>query len=161
MSHPVFRSHQQIVWPYDQSCPTSCDQHCRAGVLPSISLIFHPRDQEASWRTDGIISKQPESLSYGPKDSCPECCWTHTCCVKPLGFRPYLLPQHSLSPIVGLSCGMWDLAPWPGIEPWLPAMGAQSLSHWTTRELPHFFFTRLLLLLLLSRFSRVRLCATP
>ena len=29
-----------------------------------------------------------------------------------------------------LSCGMWDLIPWPGIEPGLPALGTQSLSHW-------------------------------
>ena len=32
------------------------------------------------------------------------------------------------------SCGMWDLVPWPGIEPGPPALGARSLSHWTTRE---------------------------
>ena len=37
---------------------------------------------------------------------------------------------------LGLSCGMWDLAPWPGIEPGPPAVGAQRLSHWTTREVP-------------------------
>ena len=35
-----------------------------------------------------------------------------------------------------LSCGMWDLVPWPGIEPGPPALGAQSLSHWTTRDIP-------------------------
>ena len=35
-----------------------------------------------------------------------------------------------------LSCGMWDLVPWPGIEPRLPAVGVQSLSHWTTGEVP-------------------------
>ena len=28
------------------------------------------------------------------------------------------------------------LAPWPGIEPTLPAFGRQSLNHWTTREVP-------------------------
>ena len=26
-----------------------------------------------------------------------------------------------------LVCGTWDLIPWPRIEPWLPALGAQSL----------------------------------
>ena len=31
-------------------------------------------------------------------------------------------------------CGMWDLVPRPGIEPGPHALGAQSLSHWTTRE---------------------------
>ena len=33
-----------------------------------------------------------------------------------------------------LSCGMWDLVSWPGIVPGPPTMGAQSLSHWTTRK---------------------------
>ena len=41
----------------------------------------------------------------------------------------YLAPQD-------LSCGMQDLVPQPGIEPGPPALGAQSLSHWTTREVP-------------------------
>ena len=34
------------------------------------------------------------------------------------------------------SCGMWDLVPWSGIKAGPPALGAQSLSHWTTREVP-------------------------
>ena len=38
--------------------------------------------------------------------------------------------------VSGLSCGMWDVVPWPGIEPGLPALGAWSFSHWTTREVP-------------------------
>ena len=35
-----------------------------------------------------------------------------------------------------LSCSMWDLliVSCPGIEPKAPALGAWSLSHWTTRE---------------------------
>ena len=33
-----------------------------------------------------------------------------------------------------LSFSMWDLVPWPGVEPRVPALGAQSLSHWTSRE---------------------------
>ena len=32
-----------------------------------------------------------------------------------------------------------DLAPWPGIEPGAPALGAWSLSHRTTREIPPVF----------------------
>ena len=28
------------------------------------------------------------------------------------------------------------LVPWPGIEPVPPAVKAQSLNHWTTREVP-------------------------
>ena len=33
-----------------------------------------------------------------------------------------------------LSCGLWDLVSWPGIELRPSALGAWSLSHWTTRE---------------------------
>ena len=32
--------------------------------------------------------------------------------------------------------GMWDLGPWPGVELGPLALGVQSLSHWTTREVP-------------------------
>ena len=39
-----------------------------------------------------------------------------------------------------LSCGMWDLFPWPGIEPTPPALGTWSLTHWTTREVPRCMF---------------------
>ena len=35
-----------------------------------------------------------------------------------------------------LSCSMWDLVPWPGIEPGPPALGAQRLRPQTTREIP-------------------------
>ena len=34
------------------------------------------------------------------------------------------------------SRGMWDLVPWPGIEPRPSALGERSLRHWTTREIP-------------------------
>ena len=43
----------------------------------------------------------------------------------------------------GLSCSMWDLVPQPGMEPGPPALGAQSLSLWTTREVPERFFKKL------------------
>ena len=33
-----------------------------------------------------------------------------------------------------LSSGLCDLVPWPRIEPRIPALVTQSLSHWTTRE---------------------------
>ena len=32
---------------------------------------------------------------------------------------------------------MWDVSSRPGIEPAPPALEAQSLNHWTTREDPH------------------------
>ena len=36
----------------------------------------------------------------------------------------------------GLNLGLWDLVPWPGIEPGPPALEVQNLSHWTTKEVP-------------------------
>ena len=35
-----------------------------------------------------------------------------------------------------LSCNIWNLVPFPGMEPVPPAVGVWSLSHWTTREVP-------------------------
>ena len=34
------------------------------------------------------------------------------------------------------SCGMWDLVPWPGLNPGRPHSQVWSLSYWTTREVP-------------------------
>ena len=42
--------------------------------------------------------------------------------------------------VLGLRCSMWDLVPWPGIEPLPSALGEWSLSHWTTREVPKLTF---------------------
>ena len=48
---------------------------------------------------------------------------------------------------------MWDLVPWPGIEPGPPALGAQSLSHWPSKEVPlHLFFFSCLLWSIISIF---------
>ena len=38
------------------------------------------------------------------------------------------------------SCGMRHLVPRPWIEPGPPALGAQSLTQWTTREVPEYIF---------------------
>ena len=45
-------------------------------------------------------------------------------------------PGLSSCPVWDLRCGMWDLVPRPGIEPGPPALGAWSLNHWTTRDVP-------------------------
>ena len=39
-----------------------------------------------------------------------------------------------------LNCGMWDLVPWPGIEPGPPTLEVRNLSHWTTREVSELVF---------------------
>ena len=43
---------------------------------------------------------------------------------------------------LGFSRSMWDLVPWPGIESRPPALGVQSLSRWTTREVITMNFKR-------------------
>ena len=55
-----------------------------------------------------------------------------------LGHEPYL-PSfiRMYMALLSLSCGMWDLVLWPGIEPGPPALGVWSLSHWITREVPY------------------------
>ena len=39
------------------------------------------------------------------------------------------------------SCTMWDLVHQPGTEPRPPALGVQSLSHWTTMEVSPLLFS--------------------
>ena len=53
--------------------------------------------------------------------------------------------------VPGLNWSMWDLIPWPGIEPGLSLFGAWSLSHWTNQgshptgfELPTLIYRYLL-----------------
>ena len=41
--------------------------------------------------------------------------------------------------VPGLSWDMQGLVPWPGLEPGPPALGAQSLRHWSIREVPPLF----------------------
>ena len=48
---------------------------------------------------------------------------------------PGLTPWEHMKSLI-FSCSVWDLVPCPGIEPGLPAVEAQSLSHWTTRKVP-------------------------
>ena len=40
--------------------------------------------------------------------------------------------------MLGLSCNMQDLVPWPGMKPRPPALAAQGLHQWTTREVSIF-----------------------
>ena len=58
-----------------------------------------------------------------------------------LSLLPYLLLLSFLMSIyltaLGLSCGMQNLVPQPGIAPWSSALGSWSLSHWTTRKSRH------------------------
>ena len=70
--------------------------------------------------------------------------------------------------VLGLSCGCgifssntWDLVPWPEIEPRYLALGAQNLSHWSTRAVSStvLFFKRVNSEV--KSLSYVRLFVTP
>ena len=71
--------------------------------------------------------------------------WTSPCGNKMpyLALTAKLLKKKKSLPIclagLGLSCSMWDLVLQPGIEPGPPALEAQSVNHWTTRETPKLF----------------------
>ena len=81
----------------------------------------------------------------------------------------------NFSAVLSLGCGMhslyWQrvdsaaarggLVPWPWVESRPPALGAWSLSHQPTRDQAEVSQKFSLWLLLLSCFSRVRLCVTP
>ena len=41
--------------------------------------------------------------------------------------------------VLSLSCSIWDVVPQPGNELRPPALGAWSLSHWTTKKVPAYF----------------------
>ena len=47
------------------------------------------------------------------------------------------------------SCSMWDLVTWTGFEPRCPTLGAWSLSHWMTREVPSLIFSMVFLVSIL------------
>ena len=95
--------------------------------LPSLKWAGHTQSVEVLGRT-----RRPDSLSWR---ECP-----------PGGFRNihiYLCSSsrsqlgHAGSFSCGmwpLRCSMWDLVPWPGMEPGPPALRALSLCLWTTGE---------------------------
>ena len=54
-------------------------------------------------------------------------------------------------------CSILDPVSWPGIEPRPPALGVQSLSHWTTKDVPEFItFYNLVL-----QFMQCHFCLIP
>ena len=56
------------------------------------------------------------------------------------GLRNLHYSMWDLSFELFISCSLWDLVPRAGIELRPPALGAQSLSHWITREVPRGVF---------------------
>ena len=77
-----------------------------------------------------------ETEAEGQSDSLDQCCiftinlFVWLCWV--------LVVAHGV-----FSCSMWGPVPWPEIESGPPELGARSLSHWTTMEVPLYLFKML------------------
>ena len=55
----------------------------------------------------------------------------------------------------GLSCGTWDLIPWPGVESRAPPLGVRSLIQGTTSEFSHKLLERICFMILKNCFLEV------
>ena len=90
------------------------------------------------WMFAGAQWVKCELLRWEIIRKAPVCAW-HT-----VGYKKYQLTtffsnlacQVLVVACKMCSCGMWDLVSCPGIKPRLPALGGQSLSPWTTGEIP-------------------------
>ena len=56
--------------------------------------------------------------------------------IKPISLIFFLIFIFLYLTVLGLSCSIQDLVPWPGIEPGPTCFGSKTLSLWTTREAP-------------------------
>ena len=54
--------------------------------------------------------------------------------IKPSWFHESLFLKNIYLVMLGLSCGMWYLVPWPGSKPGPPALGAWSFSQWSMTD---------------------------
>ena len=127
------------------------DYHLEGGPPVSHSLMFVKRnvirDVAPSVETSLMRGREPQ----GPIQSCPilfvlkvlrkilhdETKWEAGCTMRlhALFFVYFVCCTWSLFRHAGsFNYSMWELVPWPGIEPVPPALGVQSLSCWTTRK---------------------------
>ena len=116
-----------------QSCPTLCDPMGYSQPGSSVRGILQARILEwvaIPFCRGSLWPRYQTCISYiagrfftvwATREACVISCYLFVCL---FGFKQ------------GFSCGMWDLVPWPGVEPKPPASRVQSLSHWTTREAP-------------------------
>ena len=104
------------TWYIGKESACQCRRHRRCG--------FHPWSEKICWRRKwqptpvffpGKSYGQRRLEDYSPESQRVGHDWANK------HMRP-------------LSWGMWDLVPWPGIEPGPLALEAWSLSHWTIRE---------------------------
>ena len=98
--------------------PTSCRSKTKAHG----PIIF---------RCVAIEFFQHELESLNPVQSCTAMrtivTWSHWAI-------PFLFKIFIYLALLSLSFGMWNIIPWPGLEPGASALRVCSLSHWSTRE---------------------------
>ena len=107
-----------------KSCWTHCNLMDSGPPGSSVHRTFQARILE--W-----IATSFSRGSTRPRD------WIHVSCFSYIG-RWILYPWVTWETL--FSCSMWDLVPWPLMEPGPLALVLWSLSHWTTREVPGLTF---------------------
>ena len=103
------------------NCCHSWRQLCRRECLGYCGDV----EFEGQLSQNSIIWPLPPSLASSSKI-------TNLIAINCLYMYFFLFNTYFYLAMPGLSYSMWDLVPWPRIEPRPLALGAQSLSHWTT-----------------------------
>ena len=107
-----FHFTSQLVWPHSLYPRSPCTQ------LHAAVPLFVPTGSAHQWWASLTILGLPFFIKK------KKIIWLHW----------VLVSAHRI--FFFFNCGMWNLVAWPGIEPGVPALRAQSLSHWMTREVP-------------------------
>ena len=135
---PIFSHHQSHSTPaivnniYFQILPTCSCLQISAQLVPLPGTLPHPLLTHSLVPIPCII--KPLHLSFGSLSRLFKFIY-----LAALGLSCGNQDRQSSLRHVGsffLSCSMWELVPWPGIEPGPCTLGSWSLSHWTTREVP-------------------------
>ena len=136
------------------------DPGLKAASLKSPALTGRFLTTSATWKPFHICNmriRMPASKSSWAWDKVRDIAGAYKCFSLSLFFKYlfiYLAPPGLSCGIAGssifvaafrffncdmrtLSCSIWDLVSWSRMEPGPPPLGVQSLSHWTTREVPN------------------------
>ena len=126
---PVFESHLSqvlVVWTWQGVCPL-CTSAVDGGqwCLPHCCFLFitllGPWEGQSKYQLVLLLLLLVSVTCF------PQCLLLLNPCMRSLYF---------LLATPGLSCGIWDLVPWPRIKPRSPALGCRVLTTRTTRETP-------------------------
>ena len=124
-AHTLFKSPSSRQWACCQPAPGIL-MGTLVFIQPSTAFLLVPFKFHLSWKTH--THTHTHSHTHLPS------CSSYTCFLFLPPFLKFILTAS------GLCCGIWDLVPWPGVEPRAPALGSWNLSHWTPppQGSPHF-----------------------